>query len=331
MLNDQTEEIYVIGDIHGCANELKSLIETLPLAENCIIVFLGDLIDRGPHSRQVIDYVIELSKKYEVVTLMGNHEAMFLDFIKAPRSQAAGRFIFNGGGATLASYGDGTGHYDLPDEHAEFFDQLLPFYETEDYFFVHGGVPNIPLNKISLKKHGTYMLWARDDFLKSNYDWGKTIVHGHTPHREVEQTEGRINLDTGCVYGNKLSCMRLSDQKLFQVKKTEDEKLLPLQDSSSKRRGVRYNGVIPVEITTHNARIVAETLDYNEFGLFVREISNLNLISLNEDDVIQVKISTHPNVKESYQSSVVRVQKNGKDTYYALKFIENPVQKKSGS
>lgn len=175
------------------------------------------------------------------------------------------------------------------------------------------------------------MLWARDDFLKSNYDWGKTIVHGHTPHREVEQTEGRINLDTGCVYGNKLSCMRLSDQKLFQVKKTEDEKLLPLQDSSSKRRGVRYNGVIPVEITTHNARIVAETLDYNEFGLFVREISNLNLISLNEDDVIQVKISTHPNVKESYQSSVVRVQKNGKDTYYALKFIENPVQKKSGS
>ena len=113
--------IFAIGDIHGCVNELRALLNLLPLTPESTVVFLGDYIDRGGNSKGVIDTIIELRGHCRVVTLKGNHEAMFLDFLDHPGSARAGLFICNGGSATLASYANETGRYELPSEHVAFF------------------------------------------------------------------------------------------------------------------------------------------------------------------------------------------------------------------
>lgn len=313
------EDIFVIGDIHGCLTELEQLVALLPFNTKKLLVFLGDYIDRGTRSAEVVHYIIELKKKFNVVTLMGNHEAMLLDFLKKPRSSAAAQFIFNGGGATLASYGDGRGNFQIPEEHLEFYQNLLPYYEIENYFMVHGGVPEVPLHKISMKKHGLYLLWAREPFLSSEYDWGKVIVHGHTPSSQVQFTENKINVDTGCVYKNKLSAVSLKSLDVYEVEKQEESIPTVLHDESSSRRGVRFQGVIPLTILWENYKYVMETLDYNEFGVYVKDITGGKKIPTKEQVI--VKIQTTPFQEVAYHAVVVRIEKTVLSTCYAIKFL----------
>jgi serine/threonine protein phosphatase 1 len=320
-----TSDIFAIGDIHGCAAELRKLLAMLPLTPASLIVFLGDYVDRGAHSREVIEIIIELQKTTEVVTLMGNHESMFMEFLAAPHSAAAGRFIFNGGGTTLASYSDGNGSYTIPEHHSEFLGKLQLFYETDQYFFVHGGVPEIPLEKISTKKHGSYLLWAREPFISSDYNWGKIIVHGHTPVRLAKVEGNRINVDTGCVYNNKLTAIRLSDRKLFQVEKSLDEGPLYLQDSDSQRRGVRFKGAIPIQVFREDMAIALETLDFNEFGFFARDLSQDRTLRLSVDEIIDVRVNTGPDMLALHKGKVVRVKKEKDGMYYAVRFLENTI------
>ncbi|MCB0378631.1 MAG: serine/threonine protein phosphatase, partial [Bdellovibrionales bacterium] len=206
-----------IGDIHGCADELESLIEQLPIDDNTHLVFLGDYVDRGPNSKKVIQMVIDLKKRCDVIALKGNHEAMMLDFLKDPSSVSAGLFILNGGSATLASYSTGSEKFHIPDDHLEFLESLKFYHETDDYFFVHAGVPDVPLNKIDIKKHSLDLIWIRSAFHTSTFQWDKVIVHGHTVVEQVEMLENRINLDTGCVFQGRLSALDLSDRQLYQV------------------------------------------------------------------------------------------------------------------
>ncbi|MEZ4743775.1 MAG: metallophosphoesterase family protein [Bdellovibrionota bacterium] len=321
------DEIFAIGDIHGCARELQKLLEVLPYTDNSLIVFLGDYVDRGPHSSTVIDIIINLKKTANVITLMGNHESMFLDFLREPHSAAAGRFIFNGGGATLASYGDDSGGYIIPESHSQFLGQLLPFYETEEYFFVHAGVPDIALSEIDVRKHGSYLLWAREPFLSSDFPWKKIIVHGHTPVKDVSIFSHRINLDTGCVFNHRLSAIRLSDRKIFNVEKIKDPAKAILKDDSSERRGVRFKGAIPIQVFHNSTAIALETLDYNEFGFFAVDFSQDKSLRLKENEIIDIKINTSPNAITSHKGKVLRVKKEKEGIYYAVKFLENAIVK----
>ena len=117
------EKLFAIGDVHGCAAELRSLLDKLPLTPGCSIVFIGDYIDRGTHSREVVETIFDLAGAYPVVTLMGNHESMLLDFVADPHSEDAGMFIYHGGSATLASYADDDGKFRIPEAHLAFFER----------------------------------------------------------------------------------------------------------------------------------------------------------------------------------------------------------------
>jgi serine/threonine protein phosphatase 1 len=198
--------IYVIGDIHGCLEPLQRLIAQLPLSESDEVIFLGDYIDRGPNSRGVIDYLLTLQGRYTF--LMGNHERMFLDFLQGKERAL---FMYNGGAATLESYG---GFSRIPAAHLAFLDRLRPYHETEDAFFVHAGIrPEIPLQL----QDPNDLLWIREEFYAYPGRYPKTVIFGHTPMREVLMDEDRIGIDTACVYGNKLTCLILPSRDVIQV------------------------------------------------------------------------------------------------------------------
>ncbi len=212
------QRFFAIGDIHGCLNKLAALIGLIRVdwAEDTL-VFLGDYIDRGPDSKPVVDYVIELREKHgRVVCLRGNHEAMFLNYLDRREEQI---FLWNGGRETLRSYGIDPEAEDrktgIPAKHLEFFRALSPFYETEKYLFVHAGVrPGIPVKL----QDPHDLIWIRHEFFMAEHGLEKTVVFGHTPfQREPFVGEKMIGIDTGAVYGGTLTCLELPDMKFHQV------------------------------------------------------------------------------------------------------------------
>ncbi|MEW6328277.1 MAG: metallophosphoesterase family protein [Thermodesulfobacteriota bacterium] len=202
--------IFAVGDIHGCLDKLEGLMGILPVnLGQDTIVFLGDYINRGPASPQVIDYLLDLQTKVNyAVFLMGNHEKMFLDYLSMVDPFL---FILNGGQKTIDAYSRG-GEFFLPPAHHDFFHSLRLIYETEDYIFVHAGLrPNVPLKDQKIDD----ILWIREAFFSSMYDFGKEVVFGHTPFSEPLVMRNKIGIDTGAVYGNKLTCVELPAQKFY--------------------------------------------------------------------------------------------------------------------
>ena len=198
-------KIFAIGDVHGCLSKLRNLVSKLPITEEDTVVFLGDYIDRGPESKGVVDFVIDFEAKHNVVCLMGNHERMLLDYLSGMNRKL---YLYNGGIATLESYSDS-----IPQNHIDFFESLLPYYETEDYFFVHAGVvKNRPLG-MQLEE---VILWVREEFINSDYDFGKVIVFGHTPFSEPLVHKNKIGIDTGACFGGKLTCIELPNMTIYR-------------------------------------------------------------------------------------------------------------------
>jgi serine/threonine protein phosphatase 1 len=210
-------DTYAIGDIHGCLDHLERLLEEInPDLERHKLVFIGDYIDRGPNSRGVVDYIIRLQALYpaeNIICLKGNHEVMLLDFLSGREREM---FLFNGGRSTLREYwGE---HWDrirrlhLPPEHEEFYAGLKQYYETPDYIFVHGGLkPGVPL----AEQDEEDLFWIRGEFIASFEDFGKRVVFGHTPLRQPLVMPNKIGIDTGAVYGNFLTCVRLPAEEFF--------------------------------------------------------------------------------------------------------------------
>jgi serine/threonine protein phosphatase 1 len=190
---------FVVGDIHGCYPKLKKLLTRLDWTPDGddLLVFLGDYIDRGPQSYEVVDTLADLAgRSSNLVTLMGNHEEMFLRFVGGGFRPP---FHDNGFSATVRNYADRR----LTVEHFRFLRGLIPFYEAEGHIFVHAGLqPGLPLPSQSLYD----MLWIRDEFLRSDHDFGRLVVFGHTPFKRPFQAPGRLGLDTGAVYGGPLTC-----------------------------------------------------------------------------------------------------------------------------
>ncbi|MBI4772773.1 MAG: serine/threonine protein phosphatase [Deltaproteobacteria bacterium] len=212
-----TGRIYAIGDIHGCLDHLDRLLDTIPFnAEKDRLVFVGDYIDRGPDPYGTVQRVLEIKRTHpKTICLMGNHERMFLDFLSGKDAYS---FLYNGGKSTLESYsrigaplnqrGDTP-----PPEHKAFYDRLLLYFETENHIFVHAGLrPGVPL----LEQNEQDLLWIRGEFYDSNYDFGKTVIFGHTPFRKPLITKNCIGIDTGAVYGNVLTCLALPDLVFYQ-------------------------------------------------------------------------------------------------------------------
>jgi serine/threonine protein phosphatase 1 len=221
-----SERIYAIGDIHGRLDLLERAVAAIrrdverhgPAA---LTVTVGDYIDRGPQSRGVLDRLADNPFPTSYVALKGNHEALLEGFLADP---GLGPFWARQGGIeTLRSYGVMIGPLAndadfvdaarqlrgvMPAAHVDFLRSLKISLSRGRYFFCHAGVrPGLPLERQSDED----MLWIRDEFLLSRADFGKIVVHGHTPVGEPEVLANRIGIDTGAFASDRLTCVALDD------------------------------------------------------------------------------------------------------------------------
>jgi serine/threonine protein phosphatase 1 len=197
--------VYAIGDIHGSLSALCRLVaecERDADGQPMRLVFIGDYIDRGPDSFGVVDYVMGLQSRLgaNVICLMGNHEALALSAIDDLNIE---NWILNGGGMTLRSY-NASSVRELPAAHVAWLRSLQPSHDDGLRLFVHAGInPARPLERQD--RHD--LLWIREPFLSVQHDYGRLIVHGHTPTRTgmPDLRGNRLNIDTGAVYGGPLT------------------------------------------------------------------------------------------------------------------------------
>ena len=323
-MKNSKQKTFIISDIHGCLEELELLINLLPLTRNSQLIFLGDYIDRGENSRKVIDYILYLKERYSTITLMGNHEEMFIHFLENRDTKEASSFVFNGGGATLASYGDNYGNYNIPSHHLDFLKSLPLSYELDNFYFVHAGLPDKPIGEINPAKDRTDLLWIRKKFYKSTYQWAKTVIHGHTPLDECYISDKRINVDTGCAYGNKLSALQLPDLKVFSIYKRKPVKLYYLKNEDSRRSAVRFAANLPVRIKHNDMELLFFTVNYSEFGmLFCDEMKNNNSI-LPENSIITGLIGENIYDQVPFAGRIIRRDTKHSKNYYAIKFTLQP-------
>jgi serine/threonine protein phosphatase 1 len=219
--------VYAIGDLHGRADLLKAAFAAIDKdrrssALRIKIVTLGDYIDRGPSSREVVDLLVRGVRGCELIALRGNHEQMLLDFLDDP-SGCGPVWMANGAAETLASYGVDTGgarrlpamalegvrdvlKQRLPAAHDRFLRSSRLSYVSGDYWFVHAGVRRgIPLEQQEVRD----LLWIRSGFADRDEPGESVVVHGHTPVEEPALGRYRINLDTGAVFTNRVACLVL--------------------------------------------------------------------------------------------------------------------------
>lgn len=244
-----TNKIIAISDIHGHYKELIELLDKLEYDHNInfvkdTLVFLGDYVDGGPDTKSVIDHLIYLKEEYpHWKFLYGNHEDLMLDAITPHHPIYGDYYIWwnQGGKETLDSYSKDMvlDNYEqsligiteaLPTKHLNFMMGLDTYYETKDYFFVHGGVKPMPLEQAKKEMTRYDMIWIRDEFILSKFDWGKKIIFGHTVNTG-EYNRGflspiirknKIGIDTFMHNKGKLTAIILPEEKIISTKFTED-------------------------------------------------------------------------------------------------------------
>ncbi|MDV7339289.1 metallophosphoesterase family protein [Terasakiella sp. A23] len=222
------DRIYAIGDIHGRADLVEKLLQNIFLdinqcndKKNIKLVFLGDYVDRGLHSKQVIEILSQPAPaNIEYVFIKGNHEEAMLNFLDSP--DRASEWLQYGGTETLLSYGASMKAGKLsakdlkevaenllnqmPEQHVRFLTDLQDSYENGGYFFTHAGIdPKTPLSS----QKGKHLRWIREDFIHEKQLYEKVIVHGHTITNDALLLNNRIAVDTGAYYSGKLTCIVL--------------------------------------------------------------------------------------------------------------------------
>ena len=214
--------IYAIGDVHGEADALRAMLEMLPLEPNDLVIFLGDLINRGLDSFECVEIILNFNRCAKIA-LHGNHEDAMLGYL-----ENSDRMFVEGmnGQSTLNSY-ENAGHYivpgnpsSLPESHLRYYSMAeswtRPFHITDEYIFVHAGWNlALPIKQQSVEP----MFWGRVTGFEAP-QWTQTVVRGHTPMPKVTFSRGKhyIGLDTGCGLGGFLSAIALPSEKTFIVR-----------------------------------------------------------------------------------------------------------------
>ena len=224
--------LHAIGDIHGRLDLLTALHgdiradrEARPHDGTDVVIYLGDYVDRGPYSREVIEYLLgDPLPGFTAVHLMGNHDEAMLKFLEDVTIGPT--WASFGGESTLLSYGVrttpdmiGRRRFEsmreqliakMPQSHAGFLRGLELSYQAGDYLFAHAGIrPGVPLDKQAPDD----LLWIRGTFLSSDADHGKVVVHGHTPTDEPQVRPNRIGIDTGAFASGILTCLVLEGEE----------------------------------------------------------------------------------------------------------------------
>lgn len=205
---------FAIGDVHGALTKLKTLLGfCLEAAHGAPVrfIFLGDYIDRGPQSKEVVETLIDFTRTApgEVICLLGNHEALALAALSGGLPET--RWFAFGGMATVHSYRVSAAR-ELPTEHLDWFRSLPQLYDDGRRLFVHAGIdPEMSLTE----QDENALLWIREPFLSSTRNYGRLIVHGHTPILSGKPVlcVNRLDIDTGAAYGGPLTAALFEDNE----------------------------------------------------------------------------------------------------------------------
>jgi serine/threonine protein phosphatase 1 len=220
-----------IGDIHGCFDALRTLASFVDVGDDDVVVVLGDYVDRGPSTRDVIDWLIAFDKTNSLVALRGNHEVMMLN----ARINQSDKFRWGqfGAIATLDSYATSDDDIpdltDIPESHWQFLSGLLPYYETETHIFVHATVdPRLPLNQQSDRT----LYWDRYSDKFPGHSSGKVMVCGHKSQDSgLPATNGHaICIDTGACKGRWLTCLDVNSGTIWQASQDGETRQMCLGD-----------------------------------------------------------------------------------------------------
>jgi serine/threonine protein phosphatase 1 len=207
--------VIAIGDIHGCAAALRTIIDAIDPRPDDTFISLGDCVDRGPESRQVIEQLLQLREKCRLVPLLGNHEEMMLNYLDG-RPQPDD-WLECGGSATLASYGSPPNGSKVPAEHIAFIRTWGDCYETDSHFFVHGSYePARPLTE----QHWQSLRWHSLRFgIPKPHASGRTAVVGHTSLKDGEILDlgHLVCIDTYCWGGGWLTALEPSTSQVWQA------------------------------------------------------------------------------------------------------------------
>ncbi|WP_369696067.1 metallophosphoesterase family protein [Paenibacillus lautus] len=228
-----------MSDIHGCYDEFNRLLsEVRYQPEQDQLVLLGDYVDRGSKSKEVIEQVMELRDE-SAVTLRGNHDQMMLDAILLDTDEVNSRWIRNGarntiesycgadffdGGMDRSRYNEGKAYIKRQYEHhLSFLDTLPLYYETDTHLFVHAGInPGVE----DWKQQPPHdFIWIREPFFNYHTGINKTVVFGHTPAVNLHDSEhiwfcddgDKIGIDGACVYGKQLNCLEITEQLEYRT------------------------------------------------------------------------------------------------------------------
>jgi serine/threonine protein phosphatase 1 len=206
-----------IGDIHGCLSALDALLNALDLTPEDTLVTVGDYVDRGPDSKGVIDRLLEIRDRTQLVPLMGNHEEMMLDVLER-RSEPYG-WLNHGGVQTMESYGFNGDLTVVPDSHRTFLKTLLPYFENKTHFVVHANYePSLELAEQPVE----YLRWIKlTDRLPSPHFSGKHAIVGHTHERQgqIFRVPHLTCIDTHCYGGKWLTAIELESGNVWQASK----------------------------------------------------------------------------------------------------------------
>ena len=221
--------VYAIGDVHGRADLLAQLLAAIDAdiaahpAFQAIEVFLGDYIDRGPKSQEVLDMLVSRRERRQMVCLKGNHEAYVLTSSVILRCWPTGEisealrpwYLMECSPPSIRTNANNGSSRPLLialyPSHRRFLSSLTGSFECGDYLFVHAGIrPGVPLPQ----QREEDLLWIREDFLLHEKSFGKIVIHGHTPVEEPDIRPNRINIDTGAYATGKLSCLVLQDEDM---------------------------------------------------------------------------------------------------------------------
>jgi len=238
-MQETIARLFAVGDIHGCVAELDVLLAGLPAGEDDELVFLGDYLDRGPASAEVVDRLCSLAAtaRRPPIFLRGNHEDMCLAFL-GRGGRHGDAFLANGGMQTAQSYGvagpvtPSSLDSAIPARHLAFLEATRRHHAHGSFLCVHAGIrPGVAL----ADQQERDLFWIRSDFIAAPHGLGCTVVFGHTPvHEVIVDLPYKIGIDTGCVYGGYLTAIELPSGRLFQVRRGSGEvvtSMLPRGDT----------------------------------------------------------------------------------------------------
>jgi serine/threonine protein phosphatase 1 len=209
------QRVIAVGDVHGCAEALRTIVSIIEPQADDTIIMLGDCVDRGPASKQVIDVLLQLRERCNIVALLGNHEEMMLNYLdEIPQPDD---WLEVGGRATLKSYSVNLSTADIPRSHEEYIRSWGDYYETNSHFFVHGSYdPERALGQ----QHWQTMRWQSLKYgIPEPHVSGKTAIVGHTSQKsgEILNVRHLVCIDTFCWGGGWLTALDTVSGQIWQV------------------------------------------------------------------------------------------------------------------